>query len=233
MNLKHYIDPINYLMYANLFELDNSIQRGIAECLSYVTKIKNLEYSERKAHLECVKPKIKKLEDSMKIFRDNIAQSPPSMQRDLLQRDQEHQVWVDEVFRLLREAKSKVLLSHSFQESSEAARKLQKAMDVQDSALTSLSRSQSVVACAEESAILSLNELAHQKSTQACIDNEIDTLNINTRRVGKEIRWFTRNLVSDKLFMTMFSLTFLALLAVIGFRVYTSKQLTQIDKHEA
>jgi very-short-patch-repair endonuclease len=101
---------------------------------------------------------------------------------------------------------------------------LERGTDIQQDALRSIQRSQRMIANAEDTAIATENELMRQRDTLQEIDKSLDELESNTKRAGREIRWFARNLQQDKFFMCIFVLVVCALVTIIAYKIYQSQK---------
>eukprot|EP00759_Apiculatamorpha_spiralis_P008826 PhF_6_TR15677/c1_g1_i2/m.24377 len=100
------------------------------------------------------------------------------------------------------------------------AQVLERGVDIQADALRSIARSQRLIQNADDTAVATMHELARQKDTINEIDKEVDLLESNVKRAGREVRWFARNLATDKFFMCIFVCVVLVLLGIIGWKIY-------------
>ncbi|KNH07623.1 QA-SNARE protein [Perkinsela sp. CCAP 1560/4] len=216
-------------MYENLFQLDAVIQRAVVECTNALLEAQHMKADDKKAAIQRVELIFEKLVEDIGEFKRAVDVASPERRRNEFQlRYRDHLVWQNEIARELAATRSSRTNTIRTSGGLDTSQLFAQVLHTQDQAINSLRRSQDMIDESEETSVLCVNELARQKSVNASIATELSHFDKKARRVGKEVRWFTRNLVTDKLFLTIFCCALAALLLVIGLKVYVSKKSDKI-----
>ena len=207
-------------MFTNALQLDSSIQKRIARCLSQLRNIDPSALAGAQSAMEKVDSEIKQLSSEMKVFQKALEDAPESKMETLKRRIHEHELWIHEIQSLVKAKKHEPLRRSVSKGRPSAESTLNKVLLRQGKAIDSLIRSCRTVGDAEGSAIVCIDSLARQRSIEGNINLEDDRINVNSSRIDSDIRWFSRNLVSDKLFLFMVGMALLAFLGVVGVNMY-------------
>lgn len=108
-----------------------------------------------------------------------------------------------------------------FQDSKEV---LQAAIDTQQDALVSLGRAERLQQATEEMGQETLLTVQRQTEQMYHVDEELQNLQGELDRAGREVRWFFRLLAGDRCFLSLFGICVVALAVLVFVLIFQSRR---------
>lgn len=104
------------------------------------------------------------------------------------------------------------------------AQVLNAAVRVKDDTLQSLQRSERLAATTEDVGRETLHQLQLQTEKLYKIDEELDNLQGELDRASRDVKWFARQMVGDKCFLSIFGFLIIAFLVLVFYSIYSKRK---------
>lgn len=115
----------------------------------------------------------------------------------------------------------------------DATQVLQAATNVQKDAIESLQRAERLQHVTEETGRETLQTLQRQTEQMYQIDEELQNLSGELDRAAKEVKWFARQLGTDKCFLSLFGIVVVGLAVLTCVSIYTKRRDSNKKKNGA
>ncbi|KAG8342443.1 hypothetical protein ERJ75_000750300 [Trypanosoma vivax] len=107
---------------------------------------------------------------------------------------------------------------------------LRAAINVQNDMLMSLARTEKTINVTEESGQETLQALVRQSEQMYQVDQDLEGLQGDLDRAGRDVRWFFRQLAGDRCLLSLFGVLIVAMAVLMGVMIYKKRHA---KKHEA